>query len=162
MNKIKFQVTSLKGVEIKKGLNTRHSFKAHLHQELSIGYVEKGSTVLKINDQNYHIREDEGICIPPFVTHKCQPENIENWKFTMIYIHKDHLKKFELNFQENPIQIKKLNISDVEKIKELVDVLTGKFSLFEKETALLSTIDNILECFNSDLNHYEDFHINKT
>ncbi|WP_190014489.1 cupin domain-containing protein [Geosporobacter subterraneus] len=44
-----YRVDACNMVEIKTCANDVHAYKDHLHQELSIGYTEKGATILNVN-----------------------------------------------------------------------------------------------------------------
>ncbi len=147
MTQIQYFPTAVKGVEIKQCADSIHAYKDHLHQELSIGYIERGSTILNINGQDYTVGENEAIIINPLVTHRCQPQDINNWQFTMIYIQECFLTG--LDFRTS-ISIKKLNPEERIRLKELITVLTSDAPVFEKENMLVNFLMALLE--DSDVN----------
>jgi len=142
MNRIDYYPCAIKGVEIKHCANSIHAYKDHLHQELSIGYIEKGSTILNINGIDYSVSENEAIIINPFVSHRCQPKDIDNWQFTMIYIQECYL--IGLDFRPS-ISIRKLTLNELNQLKELTKVLAGETPIFEKENMLVSVLMTFLE-----------------
>ncbi len=84
LKNIKFEKSSIKGVEIKRCSYSKQAYKEHVHEELSIGYIEKGSTIVGFKGTDYKFSENEGIIIPPYVSHICRPHNIDHWQFIMI------------------------------------------------------------------------------
>ena len=137
---IYFQKSRIKGVEIKRCSNTEHSFKEHLHREISMGYIEKGSTEVSFNGKRYIFTENEAIIIPPYVTHICQPENIESWQFIMVYIDASYYFGEILEFEP-----RKLSDDETKKFLEFVRLLNGKYSGFAEENAL---VELIIDCSN--------------
>ena len=87
MKGIRFYKSELmNSIEVKECSNTLHSSKTHFHEELSIAYINKGSTRLAINNVIYSLSSGDVIVIYPFVNHKCMPLDSENWDFKMYYI----------------------------------------------------------------------------
>jgi AraC-like DNA-binding protein len=133
-------------VEIKTCSNDVHAYKDHLHEELSIGYIEKGASILHVNGTDYHIEEGEAIIIYPYVSHKCQPLDVSQWEFTMIYIMNAFYEEmFKHLGTKKAIGIKKLGISELAQIKSLADILKSDASGFNKEVELISTLIQLLE-----------------
>ncbi|AOY75302.1 AraC family transcriptional regulator [Clostridium formicaceticum] len=128
-------------VEIKTCANDVHAYKDHIHQELSIGYIEKGATVLHVNGKNYDIRAGDAVIIYPYVSHKCQPLNINEWQFTMIYVENEFCKEiFDDLDRKHSIGIKKLGKHEFDQIKHFADVLKSDVSRFDKEIELINTL----------------------
>ncbi|KZL92450.1 AraC family transcriptional regulator [Clostridium magnum] len=146
-----YKIGSCKLLEIKKCQNELQAYKDHLHEELSIGFIEKGATNLKVNGKEYYIKAGEAIVIYPFVSHICQPIDLANWKFTMIYINKDFYKDIleDLN-KSHFMGIKKLNDEDYRKINYMIDTMKGNESLIEKEEKIVSVLADIF--INCDIN----------
>ena len=67
---------SIDGLEIKQCSRRQQSYKKHLHKELSIGLIERGSTVVDFGGEKFVFGKDDLIVIPPFLSHRCSPENI--------------------------------------------------------------------------------------
>lgn len=76
----------LDGVEIKRCRQTYQSYKPHVHNELSIGYIEEGSTHVDFETESIPFRKGDGIVIPPLTSHCCSPTDIRQWQFVMLYI----------------------------------------------------------------------------
>lgn len=81
-----FTKSIIPGVEIKRCRQTVHAYKPHLHQELSLGYVVEGETNLTMNDDTICYKTGDGVIIPPMMTHRCAPEDIDHWAYIMLYI----------------------------------------------------------------------------
>ncbi len=76
----------LKGVEIKRCRNSPHAYKSHVHQELSLGCILEGSTDLSLNDTTLLFRAGDGVVIPPLMTHRCAPREIDRWAYVLLYV----------------------------------------------------------------------------
>lgn len=127
--------------EIKTCMNDLHAYKDHLHQELSIGYIDKGESILNISGVDYNIKAGEAVIIYPYVSHKCQPIDSNNWEFTMIYIESKFYEGVILNLDNtNSIGIKKFGDYEFNQIKKLSAVLKSNISGFDKEIELVNTL----------------------
>lgn len=148
-------------LEIKTCSDDLHSYKDHLHQELSIGCIEKGATWLNVNGRDYYIKEKEAVIIYPFVTHKCQPVDIQNWEFTMIYIDCEFCKEVLDNLDaRHSIGIKKLGDAEFTRIKRLSSFLKSDESNFSKEIELISALIEIFDFCDIDIKLESDEKIN--
>ncbi|MEA4848006.1 MAG: AraC family transcriptional regulator [Clostridiaceae bacterium] len=133
-------------VEIKTCSNNIHAYKDHLHEELSVGYIEEGASVLNVNGKDYHMEAGEAIIIYPYVSHKCQPVDINNWKFTMIYIRNEFCEEMFNHLDvKKAIGIKKLGASELAQIKSLAEILKSDTCSFDKEIELISTLIQLLD-----------------
>ncbi|GAA0182677.1 AraC family transcriptional regulator [Clostridium sediminicola] len=131
-------------IEIKTCCDDLHAYKSHLHQELSIGYITKGSTFLTINEKEYYIEAGEAVIIYPLVSHKCQPVDINNWEFTMIYIDDEFCKGiFDNLVAKNSIGLKKLSNDEFEQIKHLADFIKSDASHLDKAVELINTLSEL-------------------
>lgn len=133
-------------VEVKTCANGIHAYKDHLHEELSIGYIEEGSSILNVNGTDYHMEAGEAIMIYPYVSHKCQPVDISRWRFTMIYIRNEFYEEMFSHLDaKKAIGIKKLGASEFIQIKSLAELLKSDTCGFDKEVGLISTLIQLLE-----------------
>jgi AraC-type DNA-binding domain-containing proteins len=76
----------IEGVEIKLCRNDSHAYKHHIHNELSLGYILEGSTDLTLNDRIIRYESGNGVIIPPLMTHRCAPKEIDHWAYVMLFI----------------------------------------------------------------------------
>lgn len=128
-------------IEVKTCSNYLHAYKEHLHQELSIGYINNGATILNVIGKDYCIRAGEAVIIYPYVSHRCQPVDINNWEYTMIYIDADLSKEILHNLNiKNSIGIRKLGKREFDQIKALSNTLKSNTSQFDKEVELIDTL----------------------
>lgn len=113
MEGIKYYFNSIyQNIEIKKCNDNLHASKAHFHNEVSIGLIDKGRCELQLHGKSYELLEKTILIIPPNVVHKCKPENYREWNFKMLYINKKWLKSSFLNeFQCDDFLYKKLDDS---------------------------------------------------
>lgn len=139
-------------IEVKTCTNGMHSYRDHLHEELSVGYIEKGETFLNVNGRDYCMKEHEAVIIYPFVSHKCQPVNIQNWGFTMIYIDSGFCGEILNGLdKKHSIGIKKLGHEEYVKIKKLAEFLKSKESSHNKEMELIGTLVEIFGACDLDI-----------
>lgn len=83
---MEFSRSIIEGVEIKLCRNNPHAYKSHVHKELSLGYIVEGSTHLTLNGVPIHYETGDGIIIPPLMTHRCAPKDINHWAYIMLFI----------------------------------------------------------------------------
>ncbi len=83
---MEFSRSIIEGVEIKLCRNDPHAYKHHVHNELSLGYIVEGSTDLTLNDRTIHYQSGDGVIIPPLMTHRCAPNDINHWVYIMLFI----------------------------------------------------------------------------
>jgi AraC-type DNA-binding domain-containing proteins len=138
-------------LEIKKCQNELQAYKDHLHEELSIGFIQKGATNLNVNGKEYYIKAKEATVIYPFASHICQPVDLTNWEFTMIYINKDFYKNILDGMDEAHFMgIKKLNDEEYKKVNDMIATIKGNETLIEKEEKIISVLVDIF--INCDIN----------
>lgn len=83
---LEFDKSIIDGVEIKRCRNTPHAYKPHVHNELSLGYIVEGATDLSLNENMVQYGLGDGVIIPPLMTHRCAPKDIDHWAYIMLYI----------------------------------------------------------------------------
>lgn len=133
-------------IEVKLNDSHPHAYKPHLHSELSIGIIEKGNTILTINDIDYELSEGEAVIIRPYVVHNCQPVDIKNWAFTMIYLDGSYRDTLISSMSEDlKIGIAKLGRKEFELIRNLADILKYEHDEFIKEVEIIDCINKIIE-----------------
>lgn len=133
--KLQFDKPSISGVEIKRCSHLEQSCKEHLHEELSIGYIEEGSTTVCFNDKECIFSKGEGIIIPPFMSHICRPRDINNWKFVMMYIDTSYYEE-----QINSLIPRRLTGIGLTKFKDLLRLMSEEHTNFEVENALIELL----------------------
>jgi len=61
--------------------------------------------------------------IYPFVSHKCQPVDLNNWQFIMIYINENFYSGILNGFNEKrSLGIRKLEDEDYKKVKQMISI----------------------------------------
>lgn len=83
---LEFSRSILPGVEVKSCKNTPHAYKPHVHKELSLGYILRGTTNLTMNNKTVCYKKGDAVIIPPLLSHQCEPDDIDNWQYVMLYI----------------------------------------------------------------------------
>jgi AraC-like DNA-binding protein len=87
---IEFSRSIIEGVEIKLCRNNPHAYKPHVHNELSLGYIVEGSTDLTLNDNTIRYGSGDGVIIPPLMTHRCAPNDMNHWAYIMLFVDSDY------------------------------------------------------------------------
>lgn len=128
---MEFGKTIIESVEIKRCRNTTHAYKTHVHKELSLGYIIEGSTDLTLNDNTILYESGNGVIIPPLMTHRCEPNEINHWEYVMLFVDPSYYSDI-VSFS----QAKKLTGNQAQKIKAFIEQL-----LIEK---IPDTMENIL------------------
>lgn len=128
---MEFSRSIIEGVEIKLCRNDPHAYKPHVHNELSLGYIVEGSTDLTLNDRTIHYGSGDGVIIPPLMTHRCAPKDINHWAYVMLFVDPDYygdLVRFS--------QAKKLTGNQVQKLIGFIQQLLTE--------SISDTLENIL------------------
>jgi len=128
---LEFSRSIIEGVEIKRCRNIPHAYKSHVHNELSLGFIEEGSTDLAFNDRTIIYRSGDGVIIPPLMTHQCAPNDINHWAYVMLFVDPSYY-----NGAVNFSQAKKLAGNQTRKLICFIEQL-----LLEKDP---DTLENIL------------------
>ncbi len=110
--------------------------KMHLHEELTITAIKKGSLNLIFNDASLELLPNEIGIINNDIPH-CATLNKESKEGYVLYLHKEYLKKININFRVPYEIIKQKNIC-----KSFINLceclLNDKISLIEKEEMFFS------------------------
>jgi AraC-like DNA-binding protein len=128
---MEFSRSIIEGVEIKLCRNDPHAYKPHVHNELSLGYIVEGSTDLTVSDRTIHYESGDGVIIPPLMTHRCVPNDINHWAYVMLFVDPVYYGDL-VSFN----QAKKLTGNQLQKLIRFIEQL-----LTEK---ILDTSENIL------------------
>ena len=128
---MEFSRSIIEGVEIKLCRNHPHAYKPHVHNELSLGYIVEGSTHLTLNDKTIHYESGNGVIIPPLMTHRCAPKDINHWAYVMLFVDPGYYSDV-VSFS----QAKKLTGDQARKLTGFIEQL-----LIEK---IPDTLENIL------------------
>lgn len=145
-------------VEIKTCCNQTHGIKDHLHEELSIGIIEKGTAQLIVNGEFYKVKKGDVFLIFPFKTHACLPNNTEDWRYTMLYIKSGHYKQL-IECQElvGKIPFKSLDDYAFQNICELIQRFRFN-NIVPKEE---SQMDEFIKFILREADNEVRFHTNK-
>lgn len=129
--RMEFSRSIIEGVEIKLCRNDPHAYKPHVHNELSLGFIVEGSTDLTMNGRTIHYGSGNGVVIPPLMTHRCAPKDIDHWAYIMLFVDPGYygdLVRFD--------QAKKLTGNQALRLKSFIEQL-----LIEESP---DTLENIL------------------
>lgn len=132
-------------IGIKKCSNSIHSSKAHFHNEVSIALVNNGISNTEINDKIYEITSTTFLMIPPGVVHKCNPQNLNDWNFIMLYINAEWFKSaFDIRIEEIGFSSMKLDRMIYKKILKTFNNIEKNIVDIEFESKLLDYISLLM------------------
>lgn len=163
MNKLKFyRDKRLSCYEIKQGQYHLPAAKCHCHNELSIGIIENGTSMVSCQGIKFAVEYNHLVIFPPQVMHQCTPQNLKSWKFRMLYIDKNWFQSVFTNRKEATVSVavKKLNTTNINQVKSFFSFLESEASPLEKETRLIMTLAALLSFTDSALVHNVEVNIN--
>lgn len=73
-------------IEFKEGVRSIYAVRKHSHEELSFGFVEKGSSNISCKTLQFELDVNQAILLPPDTVHLCQPNDMDKFIFKMLYI----------------------------------------------------------------------------
>lgn len=150
-------------IEMKACNSSLHSSKSHLHEEVSIGLIKNGNCNLEVCDRSYFIKEKSILVIPPEIVHKCNPINLDNWNFKMIYINGEWIKKnFGISCEEIKFKYKELDSQNFEKIDRIFAKLEKIGENIEDEVNLFEFISNLILDSEKEYNLIQSSNYSKT
>lgn len=138
---LEFNKSILPGVEIKRCRKTVHAYKPHLHHELSLGYVIEGQTKLTMNDETICYKTGDGVIIPPMMTHRCAPEDLNHWAYIMLYIDPSYYND-GVTF-DYP---KRLDGPEAQSLIDFIDILLSEEAVDVIETTLIEMLLAFGQC----------------
>jgi len=132
-------------IEVKVSDSHSHAYKPHLHSELSIGIIERGKTILTIDSKDHLFSEGDAVIIMPYIVHNCQPVDIDNWAFTMIYLDDSYKRAFTRSLGSDlKIGIAKLGSHEFSVIKNLSKTLLSDDGEFCDEVEIIDCLNSII------------------
>ena len=131
-----FKTSKLNFLELRYVQNIHDCTKMHLHEELTITAIKKGSLNLIFNDSSLELLPNEIGIINNNIPH-CATINKESKDGYVLYLQKEYLKNININFSFSYEIIKQKNI--YKSFINLCDcLLDNKISSIEKEELFLS------------------------
>lgn len=150
MKGIRYYFSNINGnIEIKKCDNSIHSSKTHFHNEISIGLIEKGGCSAEIYGNTYDLKEKTILIIPATFTHKCNPHNLDEWKFRMIYINKEWFETAFDTTMEIKFSYRQVNQKGFDDIISLFLDIQNNIIDIRNESKLLKYICDLTNINNS-------------
>lgn len=152
MEGIKYYFNSIyQNIEIKICSDNVHASKAHFHNEVSIGVIDRGKCELQLNGKSYELSEKTILIIPSNVVHRCIPHSYKEWNFKMLYVNNQWLKSSFFNeLQYNDFLYKKLDDSMYFSVNEVFKKIENTKIDIEYESNLLNYISSLININNID------------
>jgi AraC-like DNA-binding protein len=143
---IDYSRKKINGIEIKRITNEPQAFKEHLHHELSVGYIEKGSAIVQNKDTKLAFNSGDGLLIPPYFPHMCCPLDIDNWQVIMMFIDDEIFK--DTRFEKTDMRI--LSKTEREDFLHIVELIEQGHIGFELENKIAEFVLCLLHYQNVD------------
>lgn len=126
------------------------SFIRHSHDEYSLGLVESGTSSLWCEGSKAAIAPGTLVFIPAGAVHVCSPHKTNNWRFKMLYLDADWVRKVWQNEKSLAINFPLvteglLNRHSFATIGQLFDNLSCTTNPLEKEEQLLTLLYRTLK-----------------
>lgn len=86
VNQEYWRYDALPHIELRSTKNSQVSYKAHLHQALSIGAIEQGTTCVTYSGKEYIAKAGELVLIEPEAVHSCNPVANGSRSYHMLYL----------------------------------------------------------------------------
>jgi AraC-like DNA-binding protein len=115
-------------IEIKEGVSGDYAVRHHSHEEVQIGFVEHGSSLITCKALSFEMKSGQAILIPPGIIHLCRPDVADQFRFTIVYIAKDW---FEIAFKMDVSRLRPQTASPDQKALKEKDRF---MALFKTET----------------------------
>lgn len=132
-------------IEVKEGAWKSYSIREHSHDELAIGFVEKGGSTITCNTLEFKIKEGQSILIPPGTIHLCRPDDLRRYRFTMLYIDPDWFKAaFKIEPAGIKPQIKPLDDQAVEEKDRFLALFKTGSDPLDMEVAAILFLGNFM------------------
>jgi AraC-like DNA-binding protein len=127
--------------EIKNCHSGVHASRRHVHEEFSMGIVLQGSSLVSSAAQDFYVKQGSVIMIPPATIHQCNPENLKNWQFQMLYLKQNWVESLlETKPLDLFISVKILQDKDFRRILRLFQLLQADLPELQKETYLITEL----------------------
>lgn len=125
-------------IELKTCSRSEQSYKKHIHYELSLGIIRKGSTTVEFPHKTIQFHEGDGVLIPPRLSHMCSPEDVDMWRFDMLYINPAFYQE-ELTFTQA------IKIQDTGIIEGFISLIKEEVSQSILEDHLIGLLIQVAE-----------------
>jgi AraC-like DNA-binding protein len=134
------------GLEVIYGMHVRHNFSRHTHRTLCIGVVEQGVRVILCRGEKYTVAPNQVFIIPPDEAHCC--ESGEPHTYRLLLITPDVLNRILPKTEGDSYRFRNVILEDRKQFKKLLNlhtVLKSTETIFFKQSALVSTIGDVVE-----------------
>lgn len=127
--------------EIKSCQSGIHASRRHVHEEFSMGVVTQGSSIVSSTAQDFLVEQGSVIMIPPGTIHRCNPQDLNNWQFQMLYIEQAWVESLlDTKPADLYISVKQLQTKDFQRILRLFQLLQEYLPELQKETHLITEL----------------------
>lgn len=132
-------------IEIKEGAWENYAIRNHSHGELQIGFVERGSSTITCKNLAFNMKAEQAILIPPDIIHLCQPDEMDRFKFTILYIARHWFETaFKLNVAELRPQTAELNQQAIERKTRFITSFKSESDPLVLESAAIMFLGHFL------------------
>ncbi len=143
-----YDFTKTLGLEVIYGKHVKHNFSRHTHRILCIGIVEQGTRIILCRGERYEVMSGQLFIIPPEEAHSCGSDEKPH-TYRLLLISSAILNMILPKTEMDSYQFKNLVLDDrgrFDKMLNLHAVLMSSETSFVKQSALISTIGDIIEC----------------
>lgn len=142
-----YRDNALPFLEIKFCDTKQLSYKKHVHDEYSLGFVETGRSRFWYEGRTDEVFPHSMLLIPPGLVHSCNPLPKGHWSYRMAFIASEWLDGLnewhQLNCRPQPVQYRLSPHTALRMARHLFDALTGLSGPLAKEALLITALEEL-------------------
>ena len=127
----------------------RLCYKKHSHEEYSLGVVEAGNSVLWYDGKISRVNPQTIVLIPPGLVHSCNPQLQDQWKYKMLFIDANWMRRFfeskGLPALCRPVVTGLANAHSYIALNSMLECLIKPISPLEKEAGIMAFFEQTVQ-----------------
>ena len=128
---------------------SRLCYKKHAHEEYSLGVIEAGSSTFWYQGRTMGVNPETAVVIPPGLVHSCNPQPQEQWKYKMLFVEADWIRRFlqskGLAAWQQPVVTSLPAAYARHSLHAMLTSLGGPAGPLEKEASLMAVFEQLLQ-----------------
>jgi len=140
--------TTLPFAEVRYAKNSNRHYKSHLHRNFSVGAIEQGEVIYRIEEQKVKLQPGSLAIINPEILHSCNPTKLSKRSYSILHLDVDWC----LQLQQSLWRVDRFRPATTFLLVDnviyqyyinTVAVLMGRGDLLEKEQMLVALMESI-------------------
>jgi AraC-like DNA-binding protein len=140
--------TALPFAEIRYSKNSGRQYKPHMHKTFSVGAINQGDVIYRIEEKTLKLRPGSLALINPEILHSCNPAEFRKRSYSILHLDVDWCLQLQQSLWRverfRPVNTFLLEDNSIyQDYIKTVEVLMGEGDLLEKEQILVELVENI-------------------